>query len=87
MSIYGGSMSKQNPLKKLSRYDLLGLIYDIRKENADLEARCEAAEQRVADLEQRADGAAVLAKLDEMEKLLLEMQAELKGRSARRSEE
>ena len=80
-------MRKQNPLKKLSRYDLLGLVYDLRKENEDLTARCEAAEKRVAELEQRADGAAVAARLEEMDKVLREIRAGLTNDGARRSEE
>lgn len=80
-------MSKQNPLKKLNRYDLLGLVYDLRKENADLTTRCEAAERRVADLEQSADSAAVAERLDAIEKALREIRAGLQENGARRSEE
>ena len=40
----------KNMLKKFSRFELLELIYNMRKDNLELTQRCEAAEQQVKDI-------------------------------------
>lgn len=40
----------KNMLKSYGRFELLELIYTMRKENLELKARCEAAEKQVLDI-------------------------------------
>ena len=40
----------KNMLKSYGRFELLELIYNMRKENLELKARCEAAERQVIEL-------------------------------------
>jgi len=40
----------KNMLKSYGRFELLELIYNMRKENLELRERCEAAEKRVVEI-------------------------------------
>ena len=40
----------KNMLKNYGRFELLELIYNMRKENLELRERCEAAERRVTEI-------------------------------------
>ena len=40
----------KNMLKNYGRFELLELIYNVRKENLELKERCEAAERQVLDI-------------------------------------
>ena len=40
----------KNMLKSYGRFELLELIYAMRKENLDLKERCEAAEKQVVEI-------------------------------------
>ena len=40
----------KNMLKNFSRFDLLELIYNMRKENLDLKERCDSAEKQVQEI-------------------------------------
>ncbi len=45
----------KNMLKNLGRFELLELIYNMRKENLELKERCEAAEKKVAEIREETD--------------------------------
>ena len=45
----------RNMLKNYGRFELLELIYNMRKENLELKQRCEAAEQRVKEIREETD--------------------------------
>ena len=45
----------KNMLKNLGRFELLELIYNMRKENLELKERCEAAERKVAEIWEQTD--------------------------------
>ena len=45
----------KNMLKNLGRFELLELIYNMRKENLELKERCEAAERKVAEIREQTD--------------------------------
>ena len=45
----------KNMLKSLGRFELLELIYTMRKENLELKERCEAAERKVAEIREQTD--------------------------------
>lgn len=42
----------KNKLKRLGRFELLELMYDMRRENEELTRRCQEAEQRVQETEE-----------------------------------
>ena len=46
---------KKTSLKKLNRYELLTIMYDLRKENDELRSRCETAEAQAAKLTEEAE--------------------------------
>ena len=45
----------KNMLKNYGRFELLELIYNMRKENLELKERCEAAERKVAEIWEQTD--------------------------------
>ena len=45
----------KNMLKNLGRFELLELIYNMRKENLELKERCEAAERKVVEIREQTD--------------------------------
>ena len=45
----------KNMLKNYGRFELLELIYNMRKENLELKQRCEAAEQKVKEIREETD--------------------------------
>ena len=45
----------KNMLKNLGRFELLELIYNMRKENLELKERCETAERKAAEAREDAD--------------------------------
>ena len=45
----------KNMLKNYGRFELLELIYNMRKENLELKQRCEAAEQKVREIREETD--------------------------------
>ena len=45
----------KNMLKNLGRFELLELIYNMRKENLELKERCEAAERKVIEIREQTD--------------------------------
>ena len=45
----------KNMLKSLGRFELLELIYTMRKENLELKERCEAAERKVVEIREQTD--------------------------------
>ena len=45
----------KNMLKNLGRFELLELIYNMRKENLELKERCEAAEKKVEEIREETD--------------------------------
>ena len=45
----------KNMLKSLGRFELLELIYTMRKENLELKERCEAAERKVVEIREETD--------------------------------
>lgn len=45
----------KNMLKNYGRFELLELIYNMRKENLELRQRCEAAEQKVKEIREETD--------------------------------
>ena len=51
-------------LKNYGRFELLELIYNMRKENLELKNRCEAAEQQVKDIRAEADKQLERARID-----------------------
>ena len=46
-------MSERSKLNRLSRVELIELIYDIRKENVELTSRCKTLEDQVKSLRER----------------------------------
>ena len=54
----------KNMLKNYGRFELLELIYNMRKENLELKNRCEAAEQQVKDIRAEADKQLERARID-----------------------
>lgn len=67
-------METNGRLSRLSRYELVKLLYDLRKENLALQERCEKAEARVAELE-RSNNASdeMQGRLMALERLVLGM--------------
>ena len=45
----------RNMLKNYGRFELLELIYNMRKENLELKERCEAAERQVVEIRMQTD--------------------------------
>ena len=45
----------KNMLKSYGRFELLELIYAMRKENLDLKERCEAAEKQVVEIKMQTE--------------------------------
>ena len=45
----------KNMLKSYGRFELLELIYNMRKENLELKERCEAAERKVIEIREQTD--------------------------------
>ena len=45
----------KNMLKSYGRFELLELIYSMRKENLDLKERCEAAEKQVVEIKMQTE--------------------------------
>lgn len=45
----------KNMLKNYGRFELLELIYNMRKENLELKARCEAAEKQVLEIKMQTE--------------------------------
>ena len=45
----------KNMLKSLGRFELLELIYTMRKENLELKERCEAAEKKVVEIREQTE--------------------------------
>ena len=54
----------KNALKNLGRFELLELIYSMRKENMELKERCEAAEKQVVELRLETEKKLDLARRD-----------------------
>ena len=54
----------KNMLKSYGRFELLELIYNMRKENLELQARCEEAEKQVAEIRMQTDRQLELARRD-----------------------
>lgn len=54
----------KNMLKNLGRFELLELIYNMRKENLELKERCEAAERQVVEIRADADKQIERARID-----------------------
>ena len=54
----------KNMLKSYGRFELLELIYNMRKENLELKARCEEAEKQVAEIRMQTDRQLELARRD-----------------------
>lgn len=54
----------KNMLKSYGRFELLELIYNMRKENLELRARCEEAEKQVAEIRMQTDRQLELARRD-----------------------
>ena len=52
-----GTVAKTK-LKRMDRFELLELLYNMRKANVDLTERLEAAEQKIQALEKEADARA-----------------------------
>ena len=61
---------RRNKLGKLSRTELVQLIYDIRKTNVALEERCERLEKQLADAEARMLSDETNARLNNIEEVL-----------------
>jgi|GEM_PF-5681003 len=75
-------MKARNKLKKLSRIELVELIYEIRKENVALDKRCRKLERRMAELleQEYEPGGDLTTRLDGMEDMLREIRRQLTGR-------
>lgn len=54
----------KNMLKNYGRFELLELIYNMRKENLELKQRCEAAEQKVREIREETDKQLERARVD-----------------------
>ena len=54
----------KNMLKNYGRFELLELIYNMRKENLELKQRCEAAEQKVKEIREETDKQLERARVD-----------------------
>ena len=54
----------KNMLKNYGRFELLELIYNMRKENLELKQRCEAAEQKVREIREETDKQLERARID-----------------------
>ena len=54
----------KNMLKSYGRFELLELIYNMRKENLELRVRCEEAEKQVAEIRMQTDRQLELARRD-----------------------
>ena len=54
----------KNMLKNYGRFELLELIYNMRKENLELKQRCEAAEQKVKEIREETDKQLERARID-----------------------
>lgn len=63
-------METRDRLKKLSRYELVELIYDLRRDNVELDKRLRQAEIRIAELEPNDARTALEERLNGMERLL-----------------
>ena len=67
-------MSERSKLNKLSRLELVELIYDIRKDNLSLEKQCRKLEKQLDELQAReadeAEGGSVQEHLDQIDERL-----------------
>ncbi|MBQ8109782.1 MAG: hypothetical protein IJ124_06480 [Clostridia bacterium] len=77
-------MEKRDRLKKLSRYELVELIYELRQDNVELEKRCREAELKVAELEQLTGKDSLGERLGRMEGLLRTIQGRLDAEEEKR---
>ena len=70
-------METRDRLKKLSRYELVELIFDLRQDNVALEKRCREAELKAARLEQLSGDDSLGDRLGRVEALLHQIQERL----------
>ena len=76
-------MKDRSKLSKLSRMELVELIYEIRRENVTLTKRCRRLEKQVLALQNAAAPADDLdVRLDGMEDMLRDIRRQLTGRRA-----
>ena len=74
-------METRDRLRKLSRYELVELIYDLRRDNIALEKRCREAELRLAQIDQLGGEDSLAGRLERMEALLSAIRARVEGGS------
>ena len=72
-------MEMKDRLRKLSRYELVELIYDLRRDNVELEKRLRDAEIKVAELEQLGGGDTLSGRLQRMENMLEAIERRVTG--------
>ena len=72
-------MEMKDRLRKLSRYELVELIYDLRRDNVELEKRLREAEIRVSELEQLGGGDTLSGRLQRMEDMLESIERRITG--------
>ena len=77
-------METRDRLKKLSRYELVELIYDLRRDNVELDKRLREAEIRIAELEPNDARTALEERLNDMERLLRRISEQLGAEDAPR---
>ena len=80
-------MEIRDKLSKLGRYELVELIYELRKSNIALEKRCEAAELRVAELERSGARVELEERIKSLERLISELQAHMDDVSGQKNPE
>ena len=72
-------MEIKDRLRKLSRYELVELIYDLRRDNVELEKRLREAEIKVSELEQLGGGDTLSGRLQRMENMLEAIERRVTG--------
>ena len=72
-------MEMKDRLRKLSRYELVELIYDLRRDNVELEKRLREAEIKVSELEQLGGGDTLSGRLQRMENMLEAIERRVTG--------
>ena len=81
------SMETSDKLRKLSRLELVKLIYELRKDNLALQERCRKAETRVAQLERGSARGELEGRLYALERILYDVKDHMDDVSGQKAEE
>ena len=78
-------MKTRNSLRRLSRIELVELIYDLRRDNVALEQRCQELEGRLSELETNPEED-FSSRLEDIENLLQKIRTSQISAARRRGE-